>query len=384
MSLAYKVFNATANSEKSRFERGIGPIIGSKRLISLKTRHNADMGYRVIILILYIIAVLPVLWTLDFRPEETAGSFVSQVLPTILRAFSLVYLICLAMIYAFDLDATECYFFGYKKSTYGLASGVTKRDLKSNKGLVGEYKSYVLSRKLRIPHKILYNVCLPMPNGNFQEIDSIIITRNIIYVLECKNRGGTFVGKIEDKEWKQYIGSKEHQIDNIYVQNQKHTMALDRFLLEKGIMKNGQNVCINTVFSTGDMRLALDYVPLDFIFGDMKFIKKFIEKNDKNFDDGTDTSNIMMAVYEALLPYALYSAEERAMMVRQRKILSEQKRVPFRTFKKNVINNGIPGITEPGKAAIIRYNNVYTQLQISVGDGICWQTRIDIPKQYLV
>lgn len=384
MSLANRVFYAAANSEKDRFNKGIGPIIGSKRLISLKTRHNADKTYRGIILVLYIFAIIPVLMASKYRPAETAGYFEYEVLPSILNLLSIVYLLGLFMIYGLDLDATECYFLGFNKSTYALASGIKKKDLKENKGLVGEYKSYVLSRKLKVPHKILYNVCLPMPNGNFQEIDSVIITRNIIYVLECKNRGGVFVGKIEEDKWTQYIGNQEHEVGNIYKQNQKHTMAIDRFLIEKKIMKNGQNVCINTVFSTGDMRLSVDTVPLDFIFGDMKFIKKFIEKNDKNFDDGTDTSGIMMEVYDALLPYSLYTAEERAMMMRQREILAEQKRLPFRPFKKNVINSGIPGVTEPGQAAIIRYNNVYTQLQISNGDGVCWQTRTDIPSQYLV
>ena len=72
------------------------------------------------------------------------------------------------------------------------------------------------------------------------------------------------------------------------------------------------------------------------------------------------------------------------MLMQHRTIRSEQKRVPFRPFKKNVIPNGIPGITEIGKPAIIRYNNVYTQLQISCGDCICWQTRTDIPTKYLV
>lgn len=384
MSLANQAFYASAKLEKNHFNKGIGPIIGSKRWISLKTKHNADMGYRVVLLILFFIVMSPVFWCKNFRPDETAGYFEQSVLPIILTVAGMVYMITVFMIYALDLDATECYFRGYRKSSYKLASGVRKKDLKRNKGLVGEFKGYVLSRRLRVPHKILYNVCLPMPNGNFQEIDSIIITRNIIYVLESKNRGGVFVGNIDDANWTQYIGRQEHEVKNIYVQNQKHTMALDRFLLEKKIIENGQNVCINTVFSTGDMKLSVDRVPLDFIFGNMRFIKRYIEKNDENFDDGTDTSGIMMQVYDALLPYSLYTEEERQMLMQHRTIRSEQKRVPFRPFKKNVIPNGIPGITEIGKPAIIRYNNVYTQLQISCGDGICWQTRTDIPTKYLV
>ena len=73
MSLAYRTFNAATKSEKTKFERGIGPIIGSKRLISLKTIHSADTYYRGFILVLYIIAIAPILWVFDFKPDETAG-----------------------------------------------------------------------------------------------------------------------------------------------------------------------------------------------------------------------------------------------------------------------------------------------------------------------
>lgn len=383
MSLSGKIgnvaFQKASKAQKSNFEKGIGPIIGSKRLIKNFTVYSGDMYHQMWVLFLLFLMYIPVMM-LDMKVKEYDE--ISGFVMHLVLLLTWCYAVCVFMVYALDLDATECYFRGFKNSVYALATGVTKSELKSSKGLIGEFKSYVLSRSLNIPHRILFNVCIPMPNGNFQEVDAILITRNIIYVLECKNRGGKFVGKIEDAVWKQYIGKQQNDTGNIYIQNQKHTMALDRFLLDKGIIQNGQNVCINTIFSVGDMSLECDRVPLDFLYGSMRQIKRYIEKNDKNFDDGTDTSGIMEMVYDALLPYALYNQQERQAMMEERTIRSERKEFAVGDFKKNVISEGIPGVTNPGESAIIRYNKIYTQLLITNNNNSCWQTRTDIPSQY--
>lgn len=373
------VFQKVSKKRRVKFEKGIGPIIGSKRLIRSFTVYSSDKMYQLGVLAVLFLMFIPLLM-LDKHVRSLED------IPTILRYLSTLltwsYGISVLLIYALNLDAAECYFRGYKKSVYALATGVSKNELKGNKGLIGEFMSYVLSRMIRVPHKILFNVCIPMPNGNFQEVDAILITRNIIYVLECKNRGGKFVGKIDDEVWKQYIGRQQNDTGNIYVQNQKHTMALDRFLLDKGIIQNGQNVCINTIFSVGDMSLECDKVPLDFLCGNMKQIKHYIEKNDKIFDDGTDTTGIMEMVYDALLPYALYNQQERQAMMEERTIRSKGVEFSLGDFRNNVISEGIPGVTAPGESAIIRYNKVYTQILIRNKNKTCWQTRTDIPSRY--
>ena len=89
----------------------------------------------------------------------------------------------------YDFDVFAAFFKNYKQSSYHLATGVTKKELYRDAGLQGEFKAYVLSRQLDIPHRILYNVCVPMKNGNFQEVDAVIITENLVYAIECKNRG---------------------------------------------------------------------------------------------------------------------------------------------------------------------------------------------------
>lgn len=378
MSLATQAGKAFSKLEKKLFEKSLGPLLGSKRLIKRYSRQNFDYTAQLFLFIGFLISAIPIFQLLNVLNKNT----ISTILQGILIVVAWTYLACVVLLWGGDLDAIECYLLGYDSSLYALASGVQKSILKHDKGLIGEYKSYVLSRQLKIPHKILFNVCIPMPNGNFQEVDCILITRNIVYVLECKNRGGRFVGKINEPEWKQYIGGQEHDCKNIYTQNQKHTMALDRFLLDAGIIKNGQNVCINTIFSVGEMSLSIDEIPLDFLYGDRKHILRFIEKNDKSFDDGTDTTPIMNAIYEALLPYALYTPQERKMMMEQRDVRSKTE-FSLGPFKESVIPNGIPGVTLEGEPSIIRYNKVYTQLQISNSGQSCWQTRTDIPSEYM-
>lgn len=380
------IYQKMSKKDKDNFDRGIGPIIASRRVINARSLHSGDMTYQLLILGLLFIIFSPAIMCKNFDVTKLGiEGILSMIIKGVFLALSYVYFISAFLWYALDLDSAECYFFGFNKSVYSKATGVTKRDLKTNdlvrkRGLIGEYKGYVLSRSLKVPHKVLFNVCVPMENGNFQEVDCIIITRNIIYVLECKNRGGVIQGNVNDKKWMQKIGSQSHESENIYIQNQKHTMAIDKFLLKKGIIKNGQNVCMNVLFSAGDMKLYIDKMPLDFVFGNMKQIKKFIEKHDETFDDGTDTTGVMMQVYDALLPYALYTEHERAAMMNQRDM--RKKEFALGEFMQKSISHGIQGVSEVGQSAIIRYNRLYTQLLIENGGYVCWQTRTDIPSGY--
>ncbi len=311
-----------------------------------------------------------------------AGAYAQNGFIRLLLMFlSIVYFVISIIQVKFDLDVVECFLSGYKKSSYYLATKEEFGNLARDEGLMGEYKGYVLSRKLNVPHKVLYNVCLPMRNGNFQEIDTIIITRNMIYVVECKNRGGIFQGSYDQENWVQYIGSKQNITKNMYMQNQKHTMALDQFLLDRGIIQNGDNVCMNVVFSAGDMQLPTQNMPLDFIWGDTKTVKEFIEKKDEEFEDGTDNTYLMNKIYDVLVPYSLYTNAERKEMMVLRDLRSQSKELAVGEFNTQYIENGIAGVTNPGEIATVRWNKLYTQVEITQGTKRCWQTRTDIGNQ---
>lgn len=375
--LARSAFHKAANAEQKSFKNGMMPLLGSRRIVKIKTIYAHDMMQRV----LYLIPLL-LLWCPYFMMTNKWNEVeMNETVKSILNLIGVIYVIAVTLIYFFDLDTAECYLLGYKKSNYYLATREAKRDIPRSEGLIGEYKGYVLSRSLSVPHKTLHNVCVPMRNGNFQEVDTIIITPNIMYVVECKNRGGEFVGEYDEPKWMQYIGSQAHESKNMYMQNQGHTMAIDQFLLDRGIIQNGQNVCMNVIFTTGDMKLPTKHQPLDFIWGNTNKVRRYIEANEKRFNDGTDTTGIMNEIYEALLPYALYTNDERASMMKIREIRSESKEFALGGFYTEYLAQGVSGVTKPGEAAEIRSNKVYTQVRISEGTKSCWQTRTDLGVQ---
>ena len=368
------VYEKAKKKDQELYENGVLPLIGSKLVTKVRTTHDKILAISALMLIIICMA-----------PMQMAAGSMANASPfwvTIISFIARIYAICLLAVFLIDLDTMECYLFGYKKSNYALATGVNKKSIPKDKGLIGEYKGYVLSRGITVPHRVLHNVCVPMENGNYQEIDTISITSNIVYVLECKNRGGRFEGKYTDERWTQYIGSQVHECENIYIQNQKHTMALDQFLLRRGIIQNGDCVCINVVFSNADMKLPTQNVPLDFVFGNLNYIRNYINKNDRAFDNGTDTTSVMERIYEELLPYALYNEVERKNMLKEREARSINKEFTVGPFYEKTIAAGIPGVTQPGEAAHIRYNKIYTQVEVSNGKASCWQTRTDIPRSY--
>lgn len=300
--------------QKNYFDKAGGPLIGSKLLVNYYAGYSMDQAYGGFVLAALIFMLLPAgigkLMLVQSNMAAWAAGPISLL--------SLVYAVSAMLIFCLDLNAAECYIKGYDGSLYALATGVTKSELRNNKGLIGEYKSYVLSRSLKIPHKALYNVCVPMPNGSFQEIDAIIITPNIIYVMECKNRGGRIKGRIEDEKWSQHIGKQINEADNFYLQNQGHIAALNRFLLNQGLIQNGENMCMNTILSIGDMTLFLDEKPSNFVYGSLYKIKRYMEENGSCHENDI-AADRMERIYEALLPYALYNSEERQSMMEERK-----------------------------------------------------------------
>lgn len=284
----------------------------------------------------------------------------------------------------YDFDVIYAFWEKFKNSKYHQATGVSRKKLYFDGGLQGEFKAYVLSRQLEIPHKVLFNVCIPMKNGNFQEADAIIITKNLLYVIECKNRGGVFKGEFDEKDWVQYIGSQEHSTENIYMQNQKHTMAIDQLLLESGIIQNGQIACINVILRCGDFKISAEKskLPYDLIYGDNKYVLDGIRKWENMLGDSGD-DGIMEEVYEFLLPYSLYTQGEREQMMAERKVRSVNKEFKLGPFRTAWIKGGIPGITDDGEDVLIRTNDIYTQVKIGdATEGECWQTRTDIPERY--
>ena len=279
---------------------------------------------------------------------------------------TILLMLILVMAYFFvamDMTAVGCFFRSPKKSEYYLATGVTRKDLVNDKGLLGEFNAYVLSEKLKIPHKTLYNVCVPMPNGNYQEIDAIIITAQWIYVLECKNRGGYFTGSYNSQIWVQHIGNEEHREKNIYKQNEEHIAALEYFLKAQGILDPWGIYCLNTLLTGGELKLGMEdqqEAPNYFCFGNYNDVKSFITKQEANSVERK--ADFMETVYQALLPYALFDKKQRDEMQNERQARARNKQFARGNYRYYRFPNGIPGGT--GEEVLLRQDRVFTQVKM--------------------
>lgn len=286
-----------------------------------------------------------------------------------------------ATLIAYDFDALLCYY--NKKSEYYRATGVTKEDISNDKGLAGEFNAYVLSKKIKVPHKTLYNVCVPMPNGNFQEVDAIIITPHLIYVLECKNRTGYFEIDFNKKNWIQYIGNQKHVFPNIYLQNQEHIIAIDNYLLSKKVF-NESPIYRNLVLTGGDFFCNTDIeTPEEFFLGDMFQMVKVIERNEQQVQKNRG-EDFMNNVYMALLPYALNGKAAKENMVHEREmrgLRGEIVRGDYRYYRfKNddsIVEDSIIALLSE-KNVLLRKNNVYTQIGFLCESYYYWKAAPNI------
>lgn len=306
--------------------------------------------------VFFVLLVWGIFYLLFFKPLTDEGNFLEVLLLSILFVMAILLL-------GFDLTALACFFQNPQKSEYYLATGVTRKDIVNDKGVLGEFYAYVLSRKLKIPHKTLYNVCIPMPNGNYQEIDAIIITNRWIHVLECKNRAGYFTGNFNSEIWVQHIGNEENRVKNIYMQNESHIAALEYFLKSKGVIDEWDVYFYNTVLTGGELVLDMgdrEERPLNFGFGNYNLIRKSIIELEK--EKVERESGFMDKVYMALLPYALFSKNQRGCMQVERERRSKNKEFVRGNYTYYEFPDGVPGLTDDN--TLLRQDRVFTQIKV--------------------
>jgi len=91
----------------------------------------------------------------------------------------------------------------------------------------------ILQGRSAIPsyHKALKGLYVESTNGRVTEIDEVALTRNGIYVIECKDYSGTIIGSINDHDWTVvYDNGEKHTLYNPIMQNNGHVTALSHVL----------------------------------------------------------------------------------------------------------------------------------------------------------
>lgn len=144
-----------------------------------------------------------------------------------------LYLIALVFIYV--IRSKE-----YKRTEYYNQTKNPFYKILNDRGMEGEYLTYLCLSKLDGCKKFLFNVYLPKDNNETTEIDVIMLHESGIYVFESKNYSGWIFGSEFQQNWTQTLrGSrrnahKEHFLNPI-IQNKVHKKWLRQQLSDNSL-----------------------------------------------------------------------------------------------------------------------------------------------------
>lgn len=122
----------------------------------------------------------------------------------------------------------------YRKTLYCAQTHNSFFKVHFDKGLYGEYLTYLNLKKLPGVHRFLFNVYIPKKNEETTEIDVLLIHESGLYVFESKNYSGWIFGTENQRQWTQSLPSGRKSIKtrffNPIMQNELHIKWLKALL----------------------------------------------------------------------------------------------------------------------------------------------------------
>lgn len=128
----------------------------------------------------------------------------------------------------------------YEQTEYYQQTKNTFMSVQFNKGLLGEFYTYKYLKSLAGYKRYLFNLYLPKNNGEYTELDVVLLHESGIYVFESKNYSGWIFGTESQQYWTQTLpvgrgGSQKNQFYNPILQNQGHLKWLQTFLDDQSL-----------------------------------------------------------------------------------------------------------------------------------------------------
>lgn len=205
------------------------------------------------------------------------------------------------------LGTYEFWAIKYRKTTYYKDKKIAYIKILFNKGLYGEYLSYIELKKYEEQGaKFLFNCYLPTDKNRTSEVDVMMIHKSGIYVLESKNYSGWIFGNENDQTWTQTINTgknvhKEHFYNPIK-QNQTHIKWL-RTLLKKEIDFETTPFSLIVFSERCTLKNITNTNPLVKVINRYDILKE-ISAYDEMMGDIISEENIIK-IYDILKPYTM-------------------------------------------------------------------------------
>lgn len=180
--------------------------------------------------------------------SRTVSDTVSDTTDQKMPSFAIAVFICLAILIA-----------GYiikKVQDRKLLETVTdsKRGVKSERDLVLKLLKYGIPAQT-----IFHDLYLRKQNGDFSQIDLVVVSEFGIIVFEVKDYSGWLFGSGNQSQWTQVLayGKQKHRFYNPILQNDKHVAEL-----KKQLSQFGNLPCYSVVVFYGDCKFKeINFIP---------------------------------------------------------------------------------------------------------------------------
>lgn len=121
---------------------------------------------------------------------------------------------------------------------------------------------------------IYHNLYIPLKNGNFSQIDLLLLTSVGIIVFEVKDYSGWIFGKGNHNQWTQVLnyGKEKHRFYNPIKQNEKHISNLKNYI--------GKSIpCFSVIVFYGNSELKdISFIPKDTYIAKPRQISNVIDR----------------------------------------------------------------------------------------------------------
>lgn len=295
--------------------------------------------------------------------------------------FPLLVLVVTLVLMWLDIPKT-LYNLEFKQQKWWTNTGITAQEIINDQGLYGEYLA-TIAAEFNIKHRKIYgqvfnNVIIPKKDGDFNEIDVLLVCEAGIFVIEAKARRGTFRGSATSDIWEQTIGREVHELQNPFIQNLGHCNYLTEYLYEKlpADISSGiafRNIMVNTVL----FALPCDLSKINFSNAIRPYCINFTMEPFGRCFMRTDliqiygyhlTPSQIDAIADTLRPISFYSKSTREQMYTERKIWQDHG--AFRHPSVYYIVNGMIGTPYNRYDMLICRDNGYYKTYMDMNDGM--------------
>lgn len=153
--------------------------------------------------------------------------------------------------------------------------------------------------------KVIRNAYIPRTDGNYTEIDLIVICKHGIFIIESKNVTGKITGSWKDEELTiLHPGGKDYPLQNPIIQNSKHFEQLKNILgLKSDLFRN--------VVVFGDSAFIENYneIPFYAVICKLETLVKSMIRLSNRLKTQLEI-HLVDSTYEVLLPYVEKTVEK--------------------------------------------------------------------------